>query len=227
MNAPKKVYQQATTGMLHLRRECGVTSRTRYSHFEVDFTDELREQSPRCGKCWDGYRPGATTEPETLEQAIVAREELQLADASGYTLEQVQTLNRLEATESSLVCGELVATYPDRETGHEWTVQVARDGSVDFTCGGAFPELAKHNAAPTPRITASPNPTSIEAQRDVALAVDVLRNDLGLDPDEALELLVERQLIPESSRKAYRDRYFAVAKHLRAFVDHERKARLV
>jgi len=51
-----KVYQQATTGMLHLRKHCGVTRRTRYDHFEVQFTDERKAKCPRCAICWDGFR---------------------------------------------------------------------------------------------------------------------------------------------------------------------------
>lgn len=51
------VWLQATTGTLHLRKDCGVTRRTRYGHFEVDFNDERREHSPRCAKCWDGFVP--------------------------------------------------------------------------------------------------------------------------------------------------------------------------
>jgi hypothetical protein len=54
----RTVWQQATTGKLHLRKNCGVTARTRYSHFEVEFTAERREHSPRCARCWDGYTPG-------------------------------------------------------------------------------------------------------------------------------------------------------------------------
>ena len=55
----KTVYLQATTGKLHLRKECGVTRRTRYGHFEVEFTNERRASCPRCAKCWDGYTPRA------------------------------------------------------------------------------------------------------------------------------------------------------------------------
>lgn len=56
---PQVVYLQATTGKLHRRKDCGVTSRTRYSHFEVEFTAERREKSERCARCWDGHKPEA------------------------------------------------------------------------------------------------------------------------------------------------------------------------
>jgi hypothetical protein len=46
------VYQQATTGKLHRRRSCSITSRTRYNHFELELTTELLESSPKCDKCW-------------------------------------------------------------------------------------------------------------------------------------------------------------------------------
>lgn len=52
------VYQQATTGVLHRRRNCSIASRTRYSHFAVEFTPEREAQVERCGKCWDGFKPG-------------------------------------------------------------------------------------------------------------------------------------------------------------------------
>jgi hypothetical protein len=51
------VYQQLTTGKLHRRKSYSVTSRTRYSHSEVEFTPEREAKSPRCDKCWDGFVP--------------------------------------------------------------------------------------------------------------------------------------------------------------------------
>jgi hypothetical protein len=66
----------------------------------------------------------------------------------------------------------------------------------------------------------------ISAMRDIAFAITVLRNELGLDSDEALDLLVEQHLVPRSARAAYRDRYFAVDKHLRSFTDRVRAERV-
>jgi hypothetical protein len=58
-----KVFQQATTGKLHRRRSCSITSRTRYNHFERDLTvDELlahkavmKPGAAFCDKCWNDY----------------------------------------------------------------------------------------------------------------------------------------------------------------------------
>jgi len=77
---------------------------------------------------------------------------------------------------------------------------------------------------PPVTITSSPNPVSIEAQRDVALAVQVLVNDLELDSDEALQLLVQQQIIPARAARLYRERFFVVAKHLRPLTDRVRVA---
>jgi hypothetical protein len=79
---------------------------------------------------------------------------------------------------------------------------------------------------PPVTITESPNPVSIEAQRDVALAVQVLVNDLELDSDEALALLVEQQIIPARAARLYRERYFRLVKHLRPLTDRVRSAQL-
>ena len=74
-----------------------------------------------------------------------------------------------------------------------------------------------------------PSNPSVDAAalRDIAFAVTVLRNDLGLDSDEALDLLVEQHLVPRSARSYYRDRYFQIAKHLRPFTDRVRAERVV
>jgi sulfatase maturation enzyme AslB (radical SAM superfamily) len=53
------VYMQATTGKLHRRKSCSITSRTRYDHFAVEFTPERAAQSERCAKCWDGFVPAS------------------------------------------------------------------------------------------------------------------------------------------------------------------------
>jgi hypothetical protein len=55
--ATRTVYMQATTGKLHLLKECSVTRRTRYGHFEVEFTSERERGCERCHKCWDGFKP--------------------------------------------------------------------------------------------------------------------------------------------------------------------------
>ena len=72
------------------------------------------------------------------------------------------------------------------------------------------------------KITESPNPVSVEAQRDVALAVQVLVNDSHLEPDEALALLVQWQIIPARAADLYRERYFQLVRHLRRVTDRVR-----
>lgn len=67
----RTVYLQATTGVLHARENCGVTSRTRYYHFPVEFDAERQTRSPRCARCWDGFRPG-TGEVEAAESRLSA-----------------------------------------------------------------------------------------------------------------------------------------------------------
>ncbi len=47
-----KVFQQATTGVLHSRKSCSITSRTRYNHFERDLTPEQVAQCVKCAKCF-------------------------------------------------------------------------------------------------------------------------------------------------------------------------------
>lgn len=68
---------------------------------------------------------------------------------------------------------------------------------------------------------------TLKAERDVALAITVLANDLNLGSDEALELMVERRLISPAAARSYRSRYFSVAKHLRTFTDSIRSERVV
>jgi hypothetical protein len=72
--------------------------------------------------------------------------------------------------------------------------------------------------------TAAP---TLKAERDIALAITVLSNDLGLDSDEALELMVERRLISRAAAGVHRTRYFAVARHLRDFTDQIRAERVI
>lgn len=67
------VYQQATTGKLHRRRSCSITSRTRYDHFPVEFTDELATSCPRCAKCWDGFTPRKIELPPATTDEAIAR----------------------------------------------------------------------------------------------------------------------------------------------------------
>lgn len=55
----RTVYLQATTGLLHARQQCGITRRTRYNHFPVEFDARRQQHSPRCARCWDGYDPKA------------------------------------------------------------------------------------------------------------------------------------------------------------------------
>lgn len=90
--ATRTVWQQATTGMLHLRRNCGVTSRTRYSHFEVAFDDERRAHSPRCAKCWDGFTPPPAVDPHDLELAPALLDELGIDDRINADAAALETL---------------------------------------------------------------------------------------------------------------------------------------
>lgn len=46
-----RYYQQATTGKLHARKNCSITARTRYSHFEVNLTDAEAANYEKCAKC--------------------------------------------------------------------------------------------------------------------------------------------------------------------------------
>jgi hypothetical protein len=48
----RKVYQQATTGVLHARKNCSITRSTRYNHFERELTAVELAQIPKCAKCW-------------------------------------------------------------------------------------------------------------------------------------------------------------------------------
>jgi len=84
-------------------------------------------------------------------------------------------------------------------------------------------EQHPENAAPIGNDGVLP---SVDAQRDVALAVIVLTNELGLDSDEALELLVARHVISRTAARVYRERYFAVVRHLRDFTDRTRSEQL-
>lgn len=49
-----KVYQQVTTGKIHRKRTCGISSRTRYLHTERDMTtDQIAAHAAgKCGKCF-------------------------------------------------------------------------------------------------------------------------------------------------------------------------------
>jgi hypothetical protein len=63
-----RVYQQPTSFKIHRRKGCGVSSRTRYGHSEIEMTEvELAEASDRkCQKCWKvsdgGAKPITPTE---------------------------------------------------------------------------------------------------------------------------------------------------------------------
>jgi hypothetical protein len=46
-----RYYLQAKTNTLHLRRNCGMTRRTRYGHFEIDLTPEGTACYSKCRKC--------------------------------------------------------------------------------------------------------------------------------------------------------------------------------
>jgi hypothetical protein len=52
----RTVFQQLTTGKLHARRNCGITSRTRYSHVEVTLSaasiEENRQAGNTCDRCF-------------------------------------------------------------------------------------------------------------------------------------------------------------------------------
>jgi hypothetical protein len=48
----RRYFQQMTTGVLHVRRSCGVTSRTRYDHAELELTDAEAAAYEHCGRCW-------------------------------------------------------------------------------------------------------------------------------------------------------------------------------
>lgn len=174
-DSPKTVYQQATTGVLHLRKSCSITSRTRYDHFEVEFNERRRANSPRCAKCWDGFTP----------EAVV------------------------------------VTSYVDDQPTSEEDAREALDASPVFA--GFTPEARATIARNEP----TRDKLSAEAARDVALYVTVLQNDLNLDSDEALEALVTRNVITYRQSRIYRERYFAVAKHLRAVTDSIRSERVI
>jgi hypothetical protein len=49
-----KVYQQVTTGKLHRKRTCGISSRTRYLHVEREMSEaEISTHAPgKCQKCF-------------------------------------------------------------------------------------------------------------------------------------------------------------------------------
>lgn len=47
-----KVFQQLTTGRIHRRRNCGVTSRTRYNHAEREMTEAELATAAKCQRCW-------------------------------------------------------------------------------------------------------------------------------------------------------------------------------
>jgi hypothetical protein len=81
---------------------------------------------------------------DTLTHWLRERQEMLLAEQTGYTKEQVHTLNNLEADCAQKDRGLLYAMYRDGNDNH-WTVVIREDGSIDYTAGGAFPELAKHN----------------------------------------------------------------------------------
>ena len=45
-------WQQATTGKLHRREMCGISSRPRYYHFRREMTPAEVAAGDRCAKCW-------------------------------------------------------------------------------------------------------------------------------------------------------------------------------
>jgi hypothetical protein len=53
LTSQRTVYLQATTGKLHLSDSCGITRRTRYNHFPVEYAGDYLK-NPHCGSCWDG-----------------------------------------------------------------------------------------------------------------------------------------------------------------------------
>jgi hypothetical protein len=65
-----RVYQQPTSFKIHLRKGCGVSSRTRYGHSEIEMTEaELTEASDRkCQKCWKVSDGGANPITPTAAQ---------------------------------------------------------------------------------------------------------------------------------------------------------------
>lgn len=64
-----RVYQQMTTGVLHRRRECGVTARTRYSHVEREMTHGQIAEHKTCARCFC---------PEEMTGAMRERREEQI-----------------------------------------------------------------------------------------------------------------------------------------------------
>ena len=53
----KHYWLQATTNTLHSAKDCSITRRTRYSHFEVFLTDEEASYSKLCAKCYGTTMP--------------------------------------------------------------------------------------------------------------------------------------------------------------------------
>lgn len=73
MTATKTYFQQATTGKLHATKNCSITSRTRYNHFELELTPEQVAQYPKCAKCFGATMPAAPARktPKTpIEEAF-------------------------------------------------------------------------------------------------------------------------------------------------------------
>jgi hypothetical protein len=118
-----KTYQQATTGVLHLQRNCSITARTRYWHFERELTDELRDGAPHCHKCWDGMKP-VKKEKEPVWPAVSFIGGTMYGDGE-YVVEFHYTRSTLGPITATLLAAGSVRSV-EFEDGTEPNVQTAR-----------------------------------------------------------------------------------------------------
>lgn len=92
----------------------------------------------------------------TIQELLQWREDLRTAERLGLPIEQVSTVNALEREHKRYEQNEpfhveihrggayVEVVYTDADDIQR-TVSVRADGRLDWTCGGAFPELAKWN----------------------------------------------------------------------------------
>lgn len=149
------VYQQATTGMLHRRKSCSITARTRYDHFESQMTLEQLERHLRvmkpgkafCSKCWNDFA-GIAWDADEASHAVAKQAEQLDAPSFEWTYTKVQTLLDSQNFEKwTLHRGAnhlaTVVRVPGSKTRIYWP-----DGTLEDHPSPAFAELAIRNRHP-------------------------------------------------------------------------------
>jgi hypothetical protein len=121
------VYQQATTGKLHRRKSCSITSRTRYDHFamEVDLTDSGSDayKFAHCHKCWDGFVPTSNTNGGDMNEITTpeSKRAPQVHRFPGLTSGEVYDRTQ---TDDTIKDGDVLVVPPNEVEQHDGIVGI-------------------------------------------------------------------------------------------------------